>query len=287
MLAPAVVVGDRPDLRMTGRFWKMSGSGNDFAFTDGRGNRQVAEQWSDPAFIARLCAAHTGVGADGVAILQESATEDFRLRYFNRDGSLGELCGNASLCATRLAVELGVADAEEMSFETDAGVVRARIRQGLPEIDLQPPTGLDPHVGISRLAGERRLGFVDSGVPHLVVRTDDLAAVDLPARGPELRYHESLRAGANVNWVAQDGAGSWAMRTYERGVEAETLACGTGAVACALLLREWGEADRAGVALKTRSGSELAVRFRESDGGLVPSLRGEGRIVFEGILREV
>jgi diaminopimelate epimerase len=220
-------------------------------------------------------------------VLERSTAHDFRLRYFNRDGSLGELCGNASLCATRLAVELGAAKPGGMSFETDAGVVEARMRDGLPEIDLQAPTGLEEEVQISRQAGERRLGFVNSGVPHLVVRTDDLATIDLAGRGPELRFHESLSAGANVNWVARDAAGAWAMRTYERGVEAETLACGTGAVACAVLLRSWGEAEPSGVALRTRSGKELRVSLREDGGRLVPSLAGEGRIVYEGTVREL
>lgn len=286
MLAPPLVVRDRQALSMRDRFWKMSGSGNDFVFADGRTDADLARRWSDAAFVAALCTPHTGVGADGVAVIEPSATQDFRLRYFNRDGSLGELCGNASLCATRLAVELGTARAEHLSFETDAGVVAGRIRDGLPEIDLQPPTGLKPQVGISRLTGERRLGFVDSGVPHLVVQTDDIGLINLMDRGPELRFHESLSAGANVNWVAKGRDGSWAMRTYERGVEAETLACGTGAVACALLLREWGESGREGVALQTKSGRQLAVRLAEIDGKLVPSLRGEGRIVFEGFLRE-
>ncbi len=265
----------------------MSGSGNDFVFIDARRDPKRAHRWSAAAFVRAVCAPHTGIGADGVAILQESEATDFRLRYLNRDGSLGELCGNASLCATRLAVELGASVPSGMAFETDAGVVRARIRDGQPEIDLQPPTGLTADVGISRRPDERRLGFVDSGVPHLVVRTDDLGAVQLPARGPELRYHESLAAGANVNWVARDADGAWAMRTYERGVEAETLACGTGAVACALLLRTWGEAEPHGTELRTRSGRLLGVRFSEREGRLVPSLRGEGRIVFEGSVREL
>lgn len=130
------------------------------------------------------------------------------------------------------------------------------------------------------------MGFADSGVPHLVVRTDDLRIIPILDRGPELRFHTSLKAGANVNWVARDAAGQWAMRTYERGVEAETLACGTGAVACAAMLRAWGETGDS-TDLITRSGRVLSVRFREVDGQLVPTLAGEGRIVFEGVLREL
>ena len=169
---------------------------------------------------------------------------------------------------------------------SDAGVMQARIRDNEPEVDLQPPSDLRPDAAISRHLGELRMGFVNTGVPHLVVRTDDTGVLDLSSRGPELRYHESLAAGANVNWVAPDRRGGWLMRTYERGVEAETLACGTGAVACAVMLGEWGEAGQI-TELRTRSGKTLTVTVRTGPSGLAPSLAGEGRIVFEGNLRDI
>ncbi|MDH4178835.1 MAG: diaminopimelate epimerase, partial [Thermoleophilia bacterium] len=218
--------------------------------------------------------------------IQASTAQDFRLSYFNRDGSLGELCGNASLCATRLAVDLSIASGDGMSFETEIGVIRARLRKGQPEIDLQPPRGLRPDAGIGRTSGEARLGFVDTGVPHLVVRVADIALVDLESRGPELRFHESLPAGANVNWIAPGKDSEWLLRTYERGVEAETLACGTGAVACAVMLRAWGESGDE-TRIRTRSGKLLVVTLNGSGAETVPSLRGEGRIVFDGVLREL
>jgi diaminopimelate epimerase len=275
-----------PGIPSGARIWKMSGSGNDFVFFDGREAPDLVAQLRDPSRIRAICAPHTGVGADGVAILEPSETQDFRLTYFNRDGSLGELCGNASLCATRLAVELGAAQAAGLAFGTDAGVVSARLAEGLPEIDLQPPTGLRPDAGIERRPGELRMGFVDTGVPHLVVRVEDVEPVPLEERGPGLRSHATLRAGANVNWIAPGPDGTWVMRTFERGVEGETLACGTGAVACAVLLRAWGESgDEARI--RTRSGRILRVRLRGSGEATVPSLAGEGRIVFEGRLREL
>lgn len=266
-------------------FWKMSGSGNDFVFVDGRGDDVLTARVGQVDFIRRVCAPHTGVGADGLAIIQTSAQQDFRLSYFNRDGSRGELCGNASLCATRLAVELTIGSPGGLTFDADAGVIQARIRADEPEVDLQPPFDLRPDTAISRHLGELRMGFVHTGVPHLVVRTDDTGVLDLSSRGPELRYHESLAAGANVNWVAPDRHGGWLMRTYERGVEAETLACGTGAVACAVMLGAWGEAGEV-TALRTRSGRTLTVTVRTGPSGVVPSLAGEGRIVFEGKLRD-
>ncbi len=264
----------------------MSGSGNDFVFLDARGDDPLARRASDPAFVRAVCAPHTGVGADGVAIIQDAHVHDFRLTYLNRDGSLGELCGNASLCATRLAVELEVAKPDGLTFATDAGTVRGRISSGQPEVDLQPAQGIQTDAGISRLHGELRMGFATVGVPHLVVRTDELDMIELATRGPELRYHESLQAGANVNWVSPEPDGSWRIRTYERGVEAETLACGTGSVASAVLLGAWGEAG--GVTrLRTRSGRTLTVTLRPGVEGTTPSLAGEGRIVFEGVLREL
>lgn len=270
------------------KFWKMSGSGNDFVFMDGIEDRMAGKRASDPGFIREVCALHTGVGADGIALFQPSETEDFRLDYFNRDGSVGELCGNASLCATRLSVELGHAEPAGLTFGTLAGRISARIRDGRPEIDLQPVQNLRADAGISKQSGESAMGFADTGVPHLVVRAPNggLKAVQLADRGPELRFHSSLKAGANVNWVAKDANGAWAMRTYERGVEAETLACGTGAVACAAILRAWGESGDA-TDLVTRSGRILSVRFRSEGEQLLPTLAGEGRIVFEGLLREI
>lgn len=268
------------------KFWKMSGSGNDFVFIDARGDDLLAKRASEGTFVRALCAPHTGVGADGVGIIQHAHAHDFRLTYLNRDGSYGELCGNASLCATRLAVELEIADPAGLTFATDAGSIRGRIQDGQPEVDLQPPQGLRPDAGISKLHGELKMGFVTVGVPHLVVRTQAADLAELSVRGPELRYHDSLKAGANVNWVSPEADGTWKMRTYERGVEAETLACGTGAVACATMLGAWGEAG--GVTkLRTRSGRVLAITLRPGPDGLTPSLSGEGRIVFEGLLREL
>ncbi|HRN52822.1 MAG TPA: diaminopimelate epimerase [Gemmatimonadaceae bacterium] len=267
------------------KFWKMSGSGNDFVFVDGIGHPQDAAVAADPDFVRTVCAPHTGVGADGVAIFRPSEDADFALSYFNRDGSEGELCGNASLCAVRLSTELGIARQSGLRFSTLAGAIHGRIRGGRPEVDLQPVQALRADAGIDRLPEEQAMGFANTGVPHLVIRTEALADAPLATRGPELRYHRSLEAGANVNWVARR-PGGWAMRTYERGVEAETLACGTGAVACAALLRAWGEVGEA-TALLTKSGQQLDVRFRDEDGLWYPTLAGEGRIVFEGQLREI
>ncbi len=264
------------------RFWKMSGSGNDFVFFDGRADS--VQGLDSPEAIRRICSRTQGVGADGVVFLEASASEPFGIRYYNSDGSRGELCGNASLCTSSLAVKLGLAAELGFRFSTDVGSLSARVASGEPEIDLQAPHGLRANAGIALEVGESRIGFVDTGVPHLVVLTADADRAPLVSRGAELRRHASLAAGANVNFISPAGA-EWRMRTYERGVEGETLACGTGAVACAVLLRDWGLVTVDETRLRTSSGRLLTVTLAIGpEGRIRPSLRGEGRIVFEGAL---
>lgn len=272
-------------------FVKMSGSGNDFVFFDTR--REPPRDLDTPARIQAICARGTGVGADGVVFVEPTSDPavDARIRYVNADGSPAGLCGNATLCAVRyLSEELG--SARELSILTEVGVVTGRLRDGVPEIDLAPASSVTPDMtmDLALAPGERALGFALVGVPHLVVLVDDVETVDVAGRGAALRRHAALgRSGANVNFVARRNGG-WVMRTFERGVEGETLACGTGAVASANLVAAWnpGEADAA-VALQTRSGSVLRVRLVGGEPGLAPrpSLAGEGRIVFRGVLESL
>ena len=270
----------------TGRpFFKMSGSGNDFVFVDARS--EPPGELEKPEVIQAVCARGSGVGADGIVFLRRDDDATVRIRYLNSDGSLAALCGNATLCATRLAAELGiVARDAEFSIATDSGTVAARFRDGLPEIDLQPVTELLERFEAEPVEGESRIGFAMVGVPHLVVSCEDVSRAPVVDRGRRLRHHEKLPYGANVNFVSAAGPGRWRIRTYERGVEAETLACGTGAIASALVLSSWGEStDRC--ELETKSGRVLRVRHRVADGKLFPSLSGEGRIVFRGELGEL
>jgi diaminopimelate epimerase len=170
-----------------------------------------------------------------------------------------------------------------MMIETDEGVVRSRVVHGRPEIELQPVFGIRESVGPLLGPGERRMGFAVAGVPHVIVLCGDVKVVDVPERGAALRRADwTGPEGANVNFVSGDGA-SWAIRTFERGVEAETLACGTGAVATATLLRRWGLSAQ-DTALRTRSGCVLEVALRDVEGEVIPRLGGEGRLVFEGLL---
>lgn len=270
-------------------FYKMSGSGNDFIFFDARSDTGVAHELDNPESVRQLCATGTGIGADGVVFLQSDTYQAFRIRYFNRDGSLGELCGNASLCSVRLARELGIVGDGTCHFETDAGAMTGHFRDGKPEIDLPVIHDVRPETEFEREAGEQRIGFANPGVPHLVILVEDVSKVDVVGRGRPLRLDRRLKHGANVNFVAPIGTGTseFQIRTYERGVEAETLACGTGAVASAALLHEWGLAGQV-VRLGTKSGRTLVVTLRrKADGHLWPSLSGEARIVYQGRTAEL
>ncbi|MBA3655854.1 MAG: diaminopimelate epimerase [Gemmatimonadaceae bacterium] len=265
-------------------FYKMSGSGNDFVFFDAR--TEPAGQLATPDLIGQLCARGLGIGADGVVFLENSTVADVGLRYFNRDGTLADLCGNASLCTTRLATELGAVNPAGFRLETGSGVLNARIRNGLPEIDLAPVRDVATSVpSVPLIARESHLGFALAGVPHVVIGCQAVDEADVAGRGEALRHDRAFRDGANVNFVQKAANGSWRYRTYERGVEAETLACGTGAVATAVLLKEWGLAGDS-VDLITSSGRTLQVTLKRSGNAWTPSLRGEGRLVFSGRLGE-
>jgi diaminopimelate epimerase len=264
----------------------MTGSGNDFVMVDGRVS--PPEDWS-AADIRAACARATGVGADGlVFLLQGAAPGAARMIYFNSDGSHAAMCGNAALCSTRLAAHLGLAPGEGMRLETDAGVYQSRCAADPYQAELHlapvdPPKPV-PHLALQE--GELPAALCTVGVPHLVVRVDDVNQVDLPVRGRALRFDPALGApGANVNFISPGTvAGEWLMRTYERGVEGETLACGTGSVAAACALEGW-KLGALPLTIRSRSGKRLEIRARKTAGGYEDVwLVGEARTVFRGVL---
>ena len=279
-------------------FWKMSGSGNDFIFFDARGSVGTDELEQVDTIVA-LCRPHLGIGADGVVFIVDSDTARFAIRYYNADGSPAALCGNASLCAAQSAVMLGLVGREDpFDFMSDAGLIRASIdRDGGASVRLSAVEAIEIQSEEPTHGAELRIGFAIVGVPHLVVLVPDVAMVDVAARGRELRYGATRApTGANVNFVsagdATESGAPWRIRTYERGVEAETYACGTGAVATAACLIRWGlasttSADRTatGVALLTASGSVLRVALPGNNEAGWSELSGEGRLVYEGSLR--
>lgn len=263
----------------------MSGSGNDFVFFDAR--HEPPGELEDPAMVRAVCERKTGVGADGVVFLVPDDVHAFGIRYYNRDGSLAELCGNASLCTVALAEELGLLEPSgSISFGTSSGPLAGRIHSGVPEVRLPAPDQRAPDFPEVLRDGELRIGYARVGVPHLVVLCADVDLTPVEDRGRELRSTPRLPAGANVNFVSESSQG-WVVRTYERGVEAETLACGSGAVATASMLAGWGLASLP-VRLRTRSGAFLEVREGASKAGSpFFVLRGEGRLVFTGRLRSL
>jgi diaminopimelate epimerase len=269
-------------------FYKMTGSGNDFVLLDGR--HTAVSEWPAER-ISTVCDRRMGIGADGLVILTPDATGRIQFDFYNSDGSRGAMCGNAALCSTRLAATLEMASPEGMILCTDAGLVRTRCTGPghMAEINL-PPFDLPAPVEIEARAGESAFLLATVGVPHLVVLTDDVKAVDVFARGRELRFHPALGApGANVNFVSPPANGNgdepWMIRTYERGVEGETLACGTGTVAAAFTLAVLGR-RRLPAEWQTSKGIRLGVSGSVQGGSAQDAwLLGEGRLVYTGILR--
>jgi diaminopimelate epimerase len=264
--------------------YKMTGSGNDFVLLDGRATRP--EAWPAER-IAAICDRRGGVGADGLVILAPEAPGSVRMIYWNADGSRAAMCGNAALCSARLAVHLELVPPGELCLMTDAGVVRARAVRGgdQAEIGLPDFPMAEEVAGLEPASGEQWMAFATVGVPHLVVRVDDIERIDLLGRGRSLRYDPRLGpAGANVNFVAPGGRGQpWRIRTYERGVEGETLACGTGTVAAGASLALRGEASPP-VAFVSRGGQPLLVRAAlEGRQASDVWLGGQGKLVFRAV----
>ena len=263
------------------RFTKMSGAGNDFVVIDNRpGDIHLT---SDQ--ITRICDRHRGIGADGILLLEESQNSaDFRMRYFNSDGGEAEMCGNGARCFARFAHKVAGAPGR-ISFETPAGVIGAELHDELVTLQMSKPTDLRLNISL-RLAGKTKTAhFINSGVPHVVVPVSQIDDVDVRRDGAAIRYHEMFSPkGANVNFLEKRGTKQVAIRTYERGVEDETLACGTGVVASALIFAATENADGP-VGVIVRSASELTVNFDRIDNqfGNV-RLTGPAEFVFEGTI---
>lgn len=264
-------------------FYKMSGSGNDFIVLDGR--ETTLARWT-PDAIREACDRRMGIGADGLVILTPEPGDRVRMDFWNCDGSRADMCGNAALCSTRLAARLAMAAPDRMQLVTRAGTFptrplseRDQAELWLPDVQLPAPVA-----SLHGRAGESGHTLSTVGVPHLALLVEELERPDLMDRGRELRYHPAVGpAGANVNFLAPaPGGADWCLRTYERGVEGETLACGTGAVAGAIALVAQGRASMP-VRLLTRSGRPLVISATLS-GPLATEvrLRGEGRLVFQG-----
>ena len=265
-------------------FFKMSGSGNDFMLIDNR--ETVVPEARLKRLVVGACRRKMSAGADGMILIEPADHVDFKWRFFNADGSLAEMCGNGARCAARFAFIHGIAG-REMAFETLAGIIHASVGEDSVKIRMTDPTDLKAGTLLDVNGTALNVSTVNTGVPHVVTVVDDIEALDVVATGRLIRHHPDFAPeGTNANFVALGQGGEIFIRTYERGVEDETLACGTGTVAAALVLaNEHGLA--APVSLTTRSGSTLTVHFETHAGRYQEVfLEGDARVIYRGDLWE-
>jgi diaminopimelate epimerase len=263
-------------------FTKMSGTGNDFIVVDAF-HTPLDIDWS--SFAARFCPRLTGVGVDGVLVLSRNDTVDFTYRIFNADGSEAEMCGNGARCAAAFAVRHGIAG-NTMSFSTLAGIVEARVNPADVSIKVTDPRDLKKDIAIDVDGNAFTVWFVNTGVPHAVVFTDELENVPVDSLGRAIRYHTAFQpAGTNVDFVQKVSGSVIKVRTYERGVEGETLACGTGAVASAVISHAAGKVPGSPVEVGM-PGGDLKIGLSTNDHGEYRDvwLTGEASFIFTGTI---
>ena len=259
----------------------MNGAGNDFVMIDNRaGNVRL-----QPEQIVRICDRHRGVGADGILLLEKGSNgADFRMRYYNRDGGEAEMCGNGARCFARFAKKVAGAP-ERISFQTPAGLIGARLHGDLVTLNMSDPTDLRLNLRLQIDGEDAVVHYINSGVPHVVVPVARLDVVHVFTQGAAIRRHKKFSPqGANVNFIEKRGAQKILVRTYERGVEDETLACGTGVVASALIFAVTEKVDGP-VSVTVRSGSELSVDFKRAGNQFRNvTLIGPAEFAFEGTI---
>lgn len=263
-------------------FWKMSGAGNDFIVIDHRKPLIPKERMAE--FARLVCRRKFSVGADGLFLIEPSQRADFKWRFFNADGSEAEMCGNGARCVARFAYMHGIAPAR-MRFETLAGIIEATVADVQATVKMTSPHSFRFDRQVEAAGQMFMVHSVDTGVPHAVIFVDDIEAVDVLGLGRALRFHPVFApAGTNVNFVGRTAEG-FRIRTYERGVEDETMACGTGVTAGALIAAAKGLADSP-VAMVTSGGVALTVQFSREKGAEVDQvlLKGPAHLIYKGEL---
>jgi diaminopimelate epimerase len=263
-------------------FYKMSGSGNDFIIIDNR--KRVVPETELSRLITAVCRRKLSVGADGFIVVEDSDQADFKWRFFNADGSLAEMCGNGARCVARFAVINGIA-ATSLCFETAAGVVKAEVSDGGVKVKMPDPVDLKLDYSVELRRESRTVSSVNTGVPHVILMEDHIDQLEIVDLGREIRNHPDFApAGTNVNFVCRLTQDSIAIRTYERGVEDETLACGTGSIASALIAAcklEMGSP----IHVQTRSGEYLTIFFKQNNDRFTDIyMQGDARIIYHGKL---
>jgi diaminopimelate epimerase len=271
-------------MKMNINFSKLTAAGNDFILIDNR--KSIISQKDRQALAKKLCDRKYSIGADGLILLEKSARKDFKMEYFNSDGSHASMCGNGGRSIAKFAYDLGVANLK-MVFETDAGVISAEI---LPEdrvrLDLYDPGDLKKNIKIEANGKEFDVDFINTGVPHAVIFVDDIEKIDVFGYGRIVRRHKTFApAGTNVNFVKVIKDNALLVRTYERGVENETLACGTGIAASGIIsvLKGFTESP---VKVIARGGDKLSVSLKNSNDKISNVvLEGPALITFKGTVK--
>lgn len=274
-------------------FFKMTGTGNDFVVIDNRTRILDADNCQN--FVRNVCRHKVSVGADGVILIENDSEIDFRWRFFNADGSEPDMCGNGSRCAARFAYLTGIVDRPRMAFRTKAGIIKAELLDTKVKVQMPVPHSLSRDLTLEVDGRSFNLDFINTGVPHAVCflqNERELEEIDIQRWGHALRFHPHFQpAGTNVNFVWMQDANHISVRTYERGVEGETLACGTGSMASVLLA-----ALRSGVAspaeVRVRSGELLTIYFQITTDPQNPKdiqfrevyLEGEALVAYEADL---
>ncbi len=262
-------------------FWKMSGSGNDFVVID---NRRRVIKGGYSALAKTLCHRQFGVGADGLLLLEKDSHEAFRMVYFNADGSRADMCGNGARCMAYFAQQHGVVE-KTFRFQTDAYPVGARVSGHVICVSLADARDYQADVRAAVGGKTYRAAFLNTGVPHAVLFVPDADKVFVSGLGQALRFHKAFGPkGTNVNFVEKIGPRKLRIRTYERGVEGETLACGTGVTASAIAAAHRGLVTSP-VQCRVAGGDTLTVRFQLGDlkkPATEVSLEGPVRVTFKG-----
>jgi diaminopimelate epimerase len=264
-------------------FTKMSGAGNDFVVIDNRSRRHDLNRER----IARLCDRHRGIGADGLLAVEPAGdgAADFRMRYYNADGGEAEMCGNGARCFARFVQSMPRADAGKVRFLTPAGLITGEYLDGDVRVNLTAPTEIKLRQRADFGWGEIEYHFINTGVPHVVVYVPDAGKAEVVAQGRAIRRSALFPRGTNVNFTQVLDAQNLLVRTYERGVEDETLACGTGVTAAALLTH-LVQGRALPLRVKVRGGDVLTVDAQpQGDAFRDVTLAGPAVEIFTGEIR--
>ncbi|MFD1162489.1 diaminopimelate epimerase [Hwangdonia seohaensis] len=251
-------------------FYKYQGTGNDFVMID---NRQQTFDKNNTKLIASLCDRRFGIGADGLILLENHNTLDFKMVYYNADGNQSSMCGNGGRCLVAFAKQLGVIKNKAV-FEAIDGLHHATINGDIVKLQMQNVDVIEKH---------KQHVFLDTGSPHHVQFENQIDGFDIKTKGAKIRYGAPYnKAGSNVNFVKKISNAVFKVRTYERGVEDETLSCGTGVTAVALAMHYIGETEKNLITLQTQGG-DLQVSFKEENGVYNNVwLIGPAKLVFQG-----